>query len=467
MAIQIRRNAPPDAVQGRSDSPDASRGTSGARGRSKRLSAGGAVLQSLKQMTGWSRSSSLKPQRPPFASLPPASSTVQEDLVGDTVKWINRSAAARPQGTPKLTREQALAAGKPVPTRAPPPPPRAGNAASSMPLDDDDDLMELHTASGKVITAPRPERAGNAASSIHLELTREQALAAGKPVPTRAPPPPPRAGNAASSIQLDDDDDLMELHTASGKVITAPRPERAGNAASSIHLELTREQALAAGKPVPTRAPPPPPRAGNAASSIHLDDDDDLMELDTASGKVAPAPRSAVTQTPPGSARGAAHRQPGHGPLGPRRARSSWKPDLATIHEEKHSSGPLSSLGAHYDGIMRQLRSANTQAQNALTQPRIPLFASTKKKRAILEGKRGELQQHAAALGRLLNESGSAAVDEKTVRQLGRETHPEIPVSQLRAVDRDIAETLRQRRHVQKTLETVHKWIAEIDKTLA
>jgi len=230
---------------------------------------------------------------------------------------------------------------------------------------------------------------------------------------------------------------------------------------------LTREQALAAGKPVPTRAPPPPPRAGNAASPIHLDDDDDLMELDTASGKVAPAPRSAVTQTPPGSARGAAHRQPGHGPLGPRRARSSWKPDLATIHEEKHSSGPLSSLGAHYDGIMRQLRSANTQAQNALTQPRIPLFASTKKKRAILEGKRGELQQHAAALGRLLNESGSAAVDEKTVRQLGREAHPEIPVSQIRAVDRDIAETLRQRRHVQKTLETVHKWIAEIDKTLA
>lgn len=331
MAIQIRRNAPPDAVQGRSDSPDASRGTSGARGRSKRLSASGAVLQGLKQMTGWSRSSSVKPQRPPFASLPPASSTVQEDLVGDTVKWINRSAAARPQGTPKLT----------------------------------------------------------------------------------------------------------------------------------------REQALAAGKPVPTRAPPPPPRAGNAASSIHLDDDDDLMELDTASGKVGPAPRSAVTQTPPGSARGAAHRQPGHGPLGPRRARSSWKPDLATIHEEKHSSGPLSSLGAHYDGIMRQLRSANTQAQNALTQPRIPLFASTKKKRAILEGKRGELQQHAAALGRLLNESGSAAVDEKTVRQLGREAHPEIPVSQIRAVDRDIAETLRQRRHVQKTLETVHKWIAEIDKTLA
>jgi len=399
MAVQIRRNAPPDAVQGRSDSPDASRGTSGARGRSKRLSAGGAVLQSLKQMTGWSRSSSVKPQRAPFASLPPASSTVQEDLVGDTVKWINRSAAARPQGTPKLTREQALAAGKAVPRRAPPPPPRAGNAASSMPLDDDDDLMELHTASGKVITAPRPERAGNAASRIQLELTREQALAAGKPVPTRAPPPPPRAGNAASPI--------------------------------------------------------------------HLDDDDDLMELDTASGKVAPAPRSAVTQTPPGSARGAAHRQPGHGPLGPRRARSSWKPDLATIHEEKHSSGPLSSLGAHYDGIMRQLRSANTQAQNALTQPRIPLFASTKKKRAILEGKRGELQQHAAALGRLLNESGSAAVDEKTVRQLGREGHPEIPVSQLRAVDRDIAETLRQRRHVQKTLETVHKWIAEIDKTLA
>ncbi|MDR6449120.1 hypothetical protein J2794_005252 [Paraburkholderia terricola] len=435
MAIQIRRNAPPDAVQGRSDSPDASRGTSGARGRSKRLSAGGAALQSLKQMTGWSRSSSVKPQRPPFASLPPASSTVQEDLVGDTVKWINRSAAARPQGTPKLTREQALAAGKAVPRRAPPPPPRAGDAASSMPLDDDDDLMELHTASGKVITAPRPERAGSAASPIHLELTREQALAAGKPVPTRAPPPPPRAGSAASPI----------------------------------HLELTREQALAAGKPVPTRAPPPPPRprAGNAASSIHLDDDDDLMELDTASGKVAPAPRSAVTQTPPGSARGAAHRQPGHGPLGPRRARSSWKPDLATIHEEKHSSGPLSSLGAHYDGIMRQLRSANTQAQNALTPPRIPLFASTKKKRAILEGKRGELQQHAAALGRLLNESGSAAVDEKTVRQLGREAHPEIPVSQLRAVDRDIAETLRQRRHVQKTLETVHKWIAEIDKTLA
>ncbi|MET3231267.1 UNVERIFIED_ORG: hypothetical protein ABIC54_003463 [Burkholderia sp. 1263] len=399
MAIQIRRNAPPDAVQGRSDSPDASRGTSGARGRSKRLSAGGAALQSLKQMTGWSRSSSVKPQRPPFASLPPASSTVQEDLVGDTVKWINRSAAARPQGTPKLT--------------------------------------------------------------------REQALAAGKAVPRRAPPPPPRAGNAASSMALDDDDDLMELHTASGMVITAPRPERAGNAASRIHLELTREQALAAGKPVPTRAPPPPPRAGNAASSIHLDDDDDLMELHTASGKVAPAPRSAVTQTPPGSARGAAHRQSGHGPLGPRRARSSWKPDLATIHEEKHSSGPLSSLGAHYDGIMRQLRSANTQAQNALTQPRIPLFASTKKKRAILEGKRGELQQHAAALGRLLNESGSAAVDEKTVRQLGREAHPEIPVSQIRAVDRDIAETLRQRRHVQKTLETVHKWIAEIDKTLA
>lgn len=197
------------------------------------------------------------------------------------------------------------------------------------------------------------------------------------------------------------------------------------------------------------------------------------MELDAASGKIItaprpePAPASAAIPTLSGSAPTASPRQPGYGPLGPHLARSSWKPALDTIHEGKHESGPLRSLGTHYDSIMRQLRNANTQAQNALTQPRIPLFAGAKKKRAILESKRGELQQHAVALRRLLDESGSAAVDEKTVRQLGREGHPEIPASQILAVDRDIAETLRQRRHAQKTLETVHKWIAEIDRTLA
>lgn len=339
MAVQIRRNMPSDAVQGRTDSPDATRATHGARARSKRLLPGGAVLQSLRQMTGLLRSSPARPQRAPLAKLPAISSTVQEDLVGDTVKWIsqqNGSAVSRPQGIRSLTRDQALAAGKPVPTRAPPPPP---------------------------------------------------------------------AGNAASSTDLDDDDDLMELETASGKIITAARPE--------------------------------------------------------------PAPPSAATQTLSGTGPTALHRQPGHGPLGPHRARSSWKPDLATIHEEKHESGPLRSLGTHYEEIMRQLRNANTQAQNALTQPKIPLFASTKKKRAALESKRGELQQHSAVLSRLLDESGSAAVDEKTVHQLSRKGHREIPASQILAVDRDIAETLRQRRHVQKTLETVHKWIAEIDRTLA
>ncbi|WP_208866366.1 hypothetical protein [Paraburkholderia lacunae] len=290
-------------------------------------------------MTGLLRSSPARPQRAPLANLPPASTTVQQDLVGDTVKWINQqngSTAGRPRGIRSLTREQAMAAGKPVPTRAPPPPP---------------------------------------------------------------------AGNAASSADLDDDDDLMELDAASGKITNAPRPES--------------------------------------------------------------APPSAATQTLSGTAPIALHRQPGYGPLGPHRPRSSWKPDLATIHEEKHESGPLRSLGAHYDDIMRQLRNANTQAQNALTQPKIPLFASTKKKRATLESKRGELQQHSAVLSRLLDESGSAAVDEKTVRQLGRKGHREIPASQILAVDRDIAETLRQRSHVQKTLETVHKWIAEIDRTLA
>lgn len=338
MAVQIRRNLPSDAVHERSDAADASSVTNGARARSKRLSPRGAVLQGLRQMMGLLRSAPSRPQRAPFARLPPTSSTAQEDLVGDTVKWINQqhgNAAARPQGIQRLTREQALAAGKPVPSRAPPPPP---------------------------------------------------------------------AGNAASSTDLDDHD-LMQLDAASGKIITAPRPQ--------------------------------------------------------------PSPPSAAIQTLSGSAPTARPRQPGYGALGPHLARSSWTPALDTIHEAKHESGPLRSLGTFYDSIMRQLWNANTQAQNALTQPRIPLFASTKKKRSVLESKRGELQQHATGLRRLLDESGSAAVDEKTVRQLGRERHPEIPASQILAVDRDIAETLRQRRHVQKTLETVHRWIAEIDRTLA
>src|SRR5476651_95362 len=88
MAVQIRRNLPPDAVHGRSDSPDAPSGTNGARARPKRLSPRGAVLQSLKQVTGLLRSSPATPQRAPFARLPPTSSAVQENLVGDTVKWI-------------------------------------------------------------------------------------------------------------------------------------------------------------------------------------------------------------------------------------------------------------------------------------------------------------------------------------------------------------------------------------------
>jgi len=338
MAIQIRRNLPPDAVPERSDAADLDSGTKGARARSKRLSPRGAVLQGLRQMTGLLRSAPSRPQRAPFATLPPTSSTVQEDLVGDTVKWINRqdaSAAARRPGIQRSTGEQPASADSHVTKRAPLPPP---------------------------------------------------------------------AGNAASSTDLDEHD-LMELDAASGKIITVPHPET--------------------------------------------------------------APRSAAIQTLSGSAPNAPPRQPGYGSLGPHLARSSWKPALDTIHEAKHESGPLASLGTFYDSIMRQLGNANTQAQNALTQPKIPLFASTKKKRAVLESKRGDLQQHAARLRRVLDESGSAAVDEKTVRQLGREHHPEIPASQILAVDRDIAEALRQRRHVQKTLETVHKWIAEIDRTLA
>ena len=200
-----------------------------------------------------------------------------------------------------------------------------------------------------------------------------------------------------------------------------------------------------------------------------------LKQLGNSLRSAATAPRAARPGMPSATLSGARpgsnatatagnptpQRQQGR-PAAPRRAHA--EPALPTIDESPYEGGPLASLGQHYDAMRLQLGKANGQAQGALTSPKQPLFASSKQTKAILENKRGELQEHANALKHLLNESESATLDRNTVTQLA--SHPEVPWDQVVHLRSNIDQTMLLRHRTRQTLSKVEKWIADLDKKL-
>jgi hypothetical protein len=185
--------------------------------------------------------------------------------------------------------------------------------------------------------------------------------------------------------------------------------------------KLTAEQARREGKPVPNRAPPPPPNAGNASQigqPAHAvpEDEDDLMELDTQTGKVA-QPRKTTPLEPP------------------------------------HDKTPLASLGLHYEGLWHDLRRAINEATRSGNSLR-----ETPSKQ--LKAKRAELQAHADALKHLIAETGMAEADAKMVTHL--KTSGELPPHLTVPLDRDIAETIRQRGAAKRMLTALEKAISRL-----
>lgn len=144
----------------------------------------------------------------------------------------------------------------------------------------------------------------------------------------------------------------------------------------------------------------------------------------------------------------------------PQQGRSTFRPLLPTIAEDRHETGPLASIGQHYAGLARDLRGSVNGAYRALQSVR-----STPRKE--LAAKRAELEGHAAQLKRLIAETGMAEVDLGTVQALKQH---EAPASNkpdsLRArailVDRDIHEAGRQRNHARVALDRLERAIARL-----
>jgi hypothetical protein len=127
----------------------------------------------------------------------------------------------------------------------------------------------------------------------------------------------------------------------------------------------------------------------------------------------------------------------------------------------KHETGALASLGQHYDGLWRDLRRSINGANRALESlPTTP--------RKGLAAKRAELEHCAAELTRLIDETGMARVDLKTVDSLKDMEGPKAPneSESLRAraitVGWGIHETIRQRKHARGKLDTLKRAIASI-----
>lgn len=144
--------------------------------------------------------------------------------------------------------------------------------------------------------------------------------------------------------------------------------------------------------------------------------------------------------------------------------RISPAPAMTPIREAHDDDTPLASLGQHYREARQALGKTHAQAEAALTPPKLSLFAGSKERHAAFAAKRGQLEAHAAALQSLLDDTDSAALDRQTVTQLA--AHPEVPRHAAAQVRGDIDQTLQLRRRAQQTLNTVQRWIADIDKKL-
>ncbi|CAE6870263.1 hypothetical protein R69746_08366 [Paraburkholderia aspalathi] len=231
----------------------------------------------------------------------------------------------------------------------------------------------------------------DAKPAVIRKLTPEQARREGKPVPNRAAPPPP----------------------------VAPGVRRQGGAYAAtggVVRKLTPEQARREGKPVPNRAAPPPSTA--AATGSHV-------------------ARAVSSQAKPAA---------------PRYVRRPFVP-MEALAEQNHESGPLASMGQHYEALWHSLRGSITDATRAGD-------SLGKTPRRMLPAKRAELQAHATELKHLIDESAMAQTDAATVAKL--KGSGEVQRDQAVLVDRDIAETLRQRTHAQRTLNALEKAIASL-----
>jgi hypothetical protein len=230
--------------------------------------------------------------------------------------------------------------------------------------------------------------------------------------------------------------------------------------------KLSVEQARREGKRVPSCRAPSPPMAGSAAHvarlTAHATEQGNPRKLKIGSGMVF----KPQTQTPQSGPHGAEPGQPAparRAPIAPLREGVDYHlpklGPLSAIPENVHETGPLASMGQHYDGLWRDLRGsingANRALQSLRTTPRKGLAA-----------KRAELESHAAELNRLIAETGMAEVDLATVDALKREApasnNPDSLRNRAVLVGRDIHETVRQRNHARIALGTLQRAIASL-----
>lgn len=231
--------------------------------------------------------------------------------------------------------------------------------------------------------------------------------------------------------------------------------------------KLSVEQARREGKLVPSRRAPSPPMAGSAAQvahpPAHATELSNPRSLKTGSGMVF-KPQTQAPQTGPHGAEPGQPAPARRAPIAARREGVAYHlpklGPLSAIPENVHETGPLASMGQHYDGLWRDLRGsingANRALQSLRTTPRKGLAA-----------KRAELESHAAELNRLIAETGMAEVDLATVNALKREapasTHnPDSLRNRAVLVGRDIHETVRQRNHARIALGTLQRAIASL-----
>lgn len=242
------------------------------------------------------------------------------------------------------------------------------------------------------------------------------------------------------------------------------RPTAWRNAIPKLSVEEARRQ----GKLVPSRRAPSPPMAGSAAHiarpTAHATEQSNPRNRRTGLGMVF-KPQSQTPQTGPHGAKpGRPAPAPRRAPIAPLREGVDYHlpklGPLSAIPENVHETGPLASMGQHYDGLWRDLRGsingANRALQSLRTTPRKGLAA-----------KRAELESHAAELNRLIAETGMAEVDLATVDALKREApastnNPDSLRNRAVLVGRDIHETVRQRNHARIALGTLQRAIASL-----
>ena len=301
-----------------------------------------------------------------------------------------------------------------------------------------------------------PARAGSSGMLSAIKRSAKNLLgftrSSSQPTPKQvSASPPPRAAAAPENSAAET---VQRTHEQNG------RPTTTRNAIPKLSVEQARRE----GKPVPTRRPPPPMTgsAGEVARPAASARAQNNLKPKIGAG-MAPNPQPRKSTPVSADRRGEPAVSTTSGRFvkrTPQQGRSTFRPQLPTIAEHRHETGPLASIGQHYAGLARDLRGSVNGAYRALQSVR-----STPRKE--LAAKRAELEGHAAQLKRLIAETGMAEVDLGTVQALKQHEAPASskPDSlRVRAilVDRDIHEAGRQRNHARVALDRLERAIARL-----